>query len=153
MRHLRGWPDHLHVNVPDWTSLLRHVPTSYGIFLRLPAHPALGLCNSCTAKGEESCYVGIGDGCVECNEHCHCLPIPRVECTVSILHIPIEQSLTRRFSLYRMGCIVLTVALLCCATASLILRFWLQKLNRKSDQAVGLEGVANGPGLLFRYTL
>ncbi|CAN9402160.1 unnamed protein product [Alternaria alternata] len=55
--------------------------------------------------------------------------------------------------LYRMGCIVLTVALLCCATASLVLRFWLQKLNRKSDQAVGLEGVANGPGLLFRYTL
>ncbi|CAN9081890.1 retrograde regulation protein 2 [Alternaria alternata] len=55
--------------------------------------------------------------------------------------------------LYRMGCIVLTVALLCCATASLVLRFWLQKLNRKSDQVVGLEGVANGPGLLFRYTL
>lgn len=52
-----------------------------------------------------------------------------------------------------MGCIVLTVALLCCATASLVLRFWLQKLNRKSDQAVGLEGVANGPGLLFRYIL
>jgi hypothetical protein len=56
-------------------------------------------------------------------------------------------------SLYRMGCIVLTVALLCCAVASLILRFWLQKLNRKSDQAVGLEGVANGPGALFRYML
>ncbi|KAF5853186.1 hypothetical protein GGP41_001753 [Bipolaris sorokiniana] len=55
--------------------------------------------------------------------------------------------------LYRMGCIVLTVALLCCAAASLILRFWLQKLNRKSDQAIGVEGVANGSGVLFRYTL
>jgi hypothetical protein len=52
-----------------------------------------------------------------------------------------------------MGCIVLTVALLCCAIASLALRFWLQKLNRKSDQLVGLEGVAGGPGALFRYTL
>lgn len=52
-----------------------------------------------------------------------------------------------------MGCIVLTVALVCCATASLILRFWLKKLNRKADQAVGLEGIANGPGVLFRYIL
>lgn len=52
-----------------------------------------------------------------------------------------------------MGCIVLTVALLCCAIASLALRYWLQRLNRKSDQAVGLEGVAGGPGLLFRYIL
>lgn len=52
-----------------------------------------------------------------------------------------------------MGCIVLTVALLCCAAASLTLRLWLQKLNRKSDQAIGAEGVANGPGVLFRYTL
>jgi hypothetical protein len=52
-----------------------------------------------------------------------------------------------------MGCIVLTVALLCCAVASLVLRLWLQKLNRKSDQAVGLEGVANGLGILFRYML
>ncbi|KAF2825752.1 retrograde regulation protein 2 [Ophiobolus disseminans] len=55
--------------------------------------------------------------------------------------------------LYRMGCIVLTVALVCCAAASLILRFWLKKLNRKADQAVGLEGIANGPGVLFRYIL
>jgi hypothetical protein len=52
-----------------------------------------------------------------------------------------------------MGCIVLTVALVCCATGSLILRFWLQKLNRKADHAVGHEGVENGPGLLFRYVL
>jgi hypothetical protein len=35
----------------------------------------------------------------------------------------------------------------------LALRFWLKKLNHKSDQAVGLEGVANGPGALFRYVL
>jgi hypothetical protein len=55
--------------------------------------------------------------------------------------------------LYRMGCIVLTVALVCCASASLGLRFWLKKLNRQSDQAVGLEGVAGGAGALFRYTL
>lgn len=52
-----------------------------------------------------------------------------------------------------MGCIVLTVALLCCATASLGLRFWLQKLNRKSDRAVGHEGIENGTGNLFRYVL
>jgi hypothetical protein len=52
-----------------------------------------------------------------------------------------------------MGCIVLTVALVCCASASLGLRFWLKKLNRQSDQAVGLEGVAGGAGALFRYTL
>ncbi|KAK4945976.1 hypothetical protein LTR10_014778 [Elasticomyces elasticus] len=55
--------------------------------------------------------------------------------------------------LYRMGCIVLTVALLCCATASLVLRFWLKKLNQKADRATGLEGVDNGTGLLFRYVL
>ncbi|KAH7402265.1 retrograde regulation protein 2 [Phaeosphaeria sp. MPI-PUGE-AT-0046c] len=55
--------------------------------------------------------------------------------------------------LYRMGCIVLTVALLCCALASLTLRYWLQRLNRISDQAAGLEGVAGGPGILFRYIL
>jgi len=52
-----------------------------------------------------------------------------------------------------MGCIVLTVALVCCATGSLVLRFWLKKLNTKSDQAVGLEGIANGPGALLRYVL
>ena len=153
MRHLCGWPDHLHVHIPDWTSLLCHVPTSDGVFLCFPAHLAMGFGDSRTTQGEEGCYTCPSDGCVECDEHRYCLPIPRVECTVSLLHIPDEQSLTQRFSLYRMGCIVLTVALLCCATASLILRFWLQKLNRKSDQAVGLEGVANGPGLLFRYTL
>jgi len=39
-----------------------------------------------------------------------------------------------------MGCIVLTVALLCCAAASLLLRFRLQRLNRKSDRETGLEG-------------
>jgi hypothetical protein len=59
----------------------------------------------------------------------------------------------QQFRLYRMGCIVLTVALLCCAAGSLILRFWLQKLNRKADNAIGLEGVENGPGVLFRYVL
>jgi len=95
MRHLRSWPDHLYVNIPNWTSLLRHVPTSYGIFLCVPAHLALGLCNSCTAKGKEGCYTGIGDGCVECDEHRHCLPIPRVERTVSFLYTPNEQSLTQ----------------------------------------------------------
>lgn len=52
-----------------------------------------------------------------------------------------------------MGCIVLTVALLCCAVASIILRFWLQRLNRKADAAIGHEGVENGPGVLFRYVL
>ncbi|KAF1958871.1 retrograde regulation protein 2 [Byssothecium circinans] len=55
--------------------------------------------------------------------------------------------------LYRMGCIVLGVALLCLASASLILRFWLKKLNRKADQAVGHEGIENGTGALFRYML
>lgn len=52
-----------------------------------------------------------------------------------------------------MGCIVLTVALLCCAAASLGLRFWLQKLNRKADQAAGHEGIENGTGAMFRYVL
>jgi len=85
MRHLRGRSDYLHVNIPDWPSLFRHVPTSYGIFLRLPAHLALGLCNGCTAKGEEGCYTRLSDGCVECDEYCDCLPIPRVERTVSLL--------------------------------------------------------------------
>lgn len=61
--------------------------------------------------------------------------------------------LTMMVRLYRMGCIVLTVALVCCASGALILRFWLRKLNNKSDQAVGLEGIANGPGALFRYVL
>ncbi|KAJ4286317.1 hypothetical protein N0V90_013351 [Kalmusia sp. IMI 367209] len=55
--------------------------------------------------------------------------------------------------LYRMGCIVLTVALLVCAAASLILRFWLKKLNRKADQAIGHEGIENGTGNMFRYVL
>ncbi|KAF2691935.1 retrograde regulation protein 2 [Lentithecium fluviatile CBS 122367] len=55
--------------------------------------------------------------------------------------------------LYRMGCIVLTVALICCAAASLVLRFWLQKLNRNADRDVGHEGVGNGSGALFRYVL
>lgn len=52
-----------------------------------------------------------------------------------------------------MGCIVLTVALLVCATAALLLRFWLRALNRKSDRETGLEGVGNGAGLTFRYVL
>ncbi|PSN60698.1 retrograde regulation protein 2 [Corynespora cassiicola Philippines] len=55
--------------------------------------------------------------------------------------------------LYRMGCIVLTVALLCCATASLTLRFLLQKRNQAFDQAVGHEGVEGGTGRMFRYAL
>ncbi|KAF2641722.1 retrograde regulation protein 2 [Massarina eburnea CBS 473.64] len=55
--------------------------------------------------------------------------------------------------LYRMGCIVLAVALLCCATSSLLLRFWLKKLNREADHAVSHEGIGNGPGALFRYVL
>ncbi|PVI02306.1 retrograde regulation protein 2 [Periconia macrospinosa] len=55
--------------------------------------------------------------------------------------------------LYRMGCIVLTVALACCVTASLTLRFWLQRLNIKADRMAGHEGVENGAGNLFRYTL
>jgi predicted permease len=52
-----------------------------------------------------------------------------------------------------MGCIVLTVALVCCAVASLGLRFWLKKLNRKSDQATGFEGIEGGVGNTFRYVL
>ncbi|KAF2655464.1 retrograde regulation protein 2 [Lophiostoma macrostomum CBS 122681] len=55
--------------------------------------------------------------------------------------------------LYRMGCIVLTVALVCCAAASLTLRFWLKKLNRKSDLATGYEGIEGGVGNTFRYVL
>lgn len=55
--------------------------------------------------------------------------------------------------LYRMGCIVLTVALLCCASASLVLRYWLKKLNRKADQDTGYEGVERGVGITFRYVL
>ncbi|EHY54615.1 MFS transporter prlL [Exophiala dermatitidis] len=55
--------------------------------------------------------------------------------------------------LYRMGCIVLTVSLLCCAAASLALRFWLKKLNDKADRSTGIEGVGNGAGLFFRYVL
>ena len=85
MRHLRGWSDHIHANVPNRTPLLRYVPANHGIFLRFPAHLALGLCNGCTAKGEEGCYTRLSDGCVECDEYCDCLPIPRVERTVSLL--------------------------------------------------------------------
>ncbi|KAF2128263.1 retrograde regulation protein 2 [Dothidotthia symphoricarpi CBS 119687] len=55
--------------------------------------------------------------------------------------------------LYRMGCIVLTVALVCCASGSLALRFWLRRLNRRADQATGLEGIENGTGNMFRYIL
>ena len=84
MRHFRSWTDHLHVNIPDWPSLLRHVPTSYGIFLCFPAYLALGFCNGCAAESEEGCYTRLGDGCVECDEYCDCLPIPRVERTVSL---------------------------------------------------------------------
>jgi hypothetical protein len=72
----------------------------------------------------------------------------RTETPISVINMALTFS-----RLYRMGCIVLTVALLCCATASLVLRFWLQKLNHKSDQTVGLEGIVNGPGALFRYML
>ena len=84
VRHLRGRSNHFHVNVPDWTSLLRHVPTSYGIFLCFPAYLALGFCNGCAAESEKGCYTCPGDGCVECDEHRHCLPISRVERTVSL---------------------------------------------------------------------
>ncbi|KAF2107391.1 retrograde regulation protein 2 [Lophiotrema nucula] len=59
----------------------------------------------------------------------------------------------RTAPLYRMGCIVLTVALLTCAAAALCLRFWLKKLNRKADQSTGFEGVGGGAGLTFRYVL
>jgi hypothetical protein len=62
MRHLRGWSDHIHVNLPNRTPLLRYVPANHGIFLRFPAHLALGLCDSRTAKSKEGCYTGIGDG-------------------------------------------------------------------------------------------
>jgi hypothetical protein len=84
MRHLRGWSDHIHANVPNRTPLLHYVPASHGIFLRFPAHLALGLCDSRTTKSEEGCYTGIGDGCVECDEHRYCLSVSRVERTVSI---------------------------------------------------------------------
>ncbi len=83
MRHLRSWSDHLHVNIPNRTSLLRHVSASHGIIFRFPAHPALGLCDSRTAKSEEGCHTCISDGCVECNEHCYCLSVSRLERTVS----------------------------------------------------------------------
>ncbi|KAH8892132.1 retrograde regulation protein 2 [Thozetella sp. PMI_491] len=49
--------------------------------------------------------------------------------------------------LYRRGCIVLTVALVCCATASMALRFWLKKLNARMDSS------QNGAELTFRYVL
>lgn len=47
--------------------------------------------------------------------------------------------------LYRTGCIVLTVALVTCACASLTLRYWLKKENEKLDREGGDVG--------FRYIL
>lgn len=55
--------------------------------------------------------------------------------------------------LYRMGCIVLKVSLLCCASASIILRFWLCSLNRKTDASTGFEGIEGGAEKSFRYVL
>jgi hypothetical protein len=49
--------------------------------------------------------------------------------------------------LFRKGCIVLSVALVCCIVSSLILRFWLKKLNKKSEQ------LQHESGLGFRYVL
>lgn len=67
MRHLRGWPDHLHVNTPNRASLLRHVLTGHGVFLRFPAHSAVGICNGRTAQSEEGGYTCAGNGCVQCD--------------------------------------------------------------------------------------
>ena len=47
--------------------------------------------------------------------------------------------------LYRTGCIVLTVALVTCACASLTLRYWLKKENEKLSREGGDVG--------FRYIL
>jgi hypothetical protein len=114
----------------------------------------VGFCDYRASESEESCDVGAGNCCIECNKYRHCLPLSCLERTVCICTLlQLDSAADKDSSLYRMGCIVLTVALLCCAGASLVLRFWLQRLNRKSDQAVGLEGVANGPGVLFRYML
>lgn len=55
--------------------------------------------------------------------------------------------------MYRKGCIVLTVAEVSCAVASLGLRWWLKRDNEKADRATGLEGVENGEGDTFRYVL
>jgi flagellar basal body-associated protein FliL len=49
--------------------------------------------------------------------------------------------------LYRKGCIVLTTALVVCATASMILRFWLSKENKKAARADGDSPYG------FRYVL
>lgn len=153
LRDIRCRPNHLHVDASNRAPILCHVPASHGLFLSLSADIAVGVGDCCSPKGEESGSPGFGDGGVECYEYCYCVSLSRVERTVSIRYSLRFRQLTNLFSLYRMGCIVLTVALLCCATASITLRFWLQKLNRKSDQIVGLEGVVNGSGLLFRYTL
>jgi len=71
----------------------------------------------------------------------------------SSLWLCLDALLIKNTRLYRMGCIVLTVALICCATASLTLRFWLQRLNRKADHAIGHEGIEQGTGNMFRYVL
>jgi hypothetical protein len=152
LHHIRHRTNHLNVDVQDGTPLFCHVLTGYGIVFRIPAHSAMGFGNYRTTKIETCCDARISDCCVQRDQHRYSLSLSCVERTVSMFNPTRDPELTSN-SLYRMGCIVLTVALLCCAVASLILRFWLQRLNRKSDQAVGLEGVANGPGALFRYML
>jgi hypothetical protein len=84
MRYIRGWSDHLHVNISDRASLLCHVSAGYGVFLRLPTDSAMGLGNSRTAKGEESGHTCTGNCCVECDKHRYRLSVPCMERTVSI---------------------------------------------------------------------
>lgn len=82
---IRGWPDHLHVDTSDGASILCHVPTSHGIFFSLPADIAVGFGNCCASKDKESRGACFGYCGFQRHEHRYCIPLSRMECTVSTI--------------------------------------------------------------------
>jgi hypothetical protein len=81
---LSSGSNRLHDNIHDWSSVLCHVPSGDGIFLRLSAHSAVGFSDYRSTESQEGCGARAGHCCIERDQHCDCLSLSCVECTVSI---------------------------------------------------------------------